>query len=123
VEEKLGVQLQMGHAVWPWLIEYAAFLLNRGEVGHDGRTAYERIKGKHGKLPGATFAEKILWKRRPIGGGLGKLTCLWEDGIFLGIKATTGEFIVGTTKGIWRTRTISRRPIEGKYNANNLQLI
>ena len=73
VEEKLGVQLHMGHAVWPWLIEYAAFLLNRGEVGHDGRTAYERTKGKQGKLPGATFAEKILWKRRPIGGGLGQI--------------------------------------------------
>ena len=29
-------------AIWPWLVEYAAYLLNRCSVGSTGKTAYER---------------------------------------------------------------------------------
>ena len=39
------------------------------------------------------FGDAVLWKRLREGGPLGKLSCMWEDGIFLGVKATTGEII------------------------------
>ena len=68
VEEKWGVKLETVHSIGPWLVEYASFLINRGEVGHDGKTPYERCKAKRGKLPGLAFGEKILWRRRPVGG-------------------------------------------------------
>ena len=100
VEEKWGVKLETAHSIWPWLVEYASFLINRGEVGHDGKTPYERCKAKRGKLPGLAFA---------VGGNLSKLTCLWEDGIFLGVKGSSGEYIVGTGNGVWKTRTLMRR--------------
>ena len=33
-----------------------------------------------------------MWKRRRAGGPLdGKLTCMWEDGVCLGVKATAGD--------------------------------
>ena len=86
-----GVKLDTAHSIWPWLVEHASFLINRGEVGHDGKTPYERCKAKRGKLPGLAFGEKILWRRRPVGGYLSKLTCLWEDGIFLGVKGSSGR--------------------------------
>ena len=47
----------------------------------------------------------------------------WEDGILGGIKATSGEFIVDTARGIWRTRTISKRPEQEQWSASNLQLV
>eukprot|EP00974_Lingulodinium_polyedra_P004404 411738-Lingulodinium_polyedra.AAC.1 len=65
------------------------------EVGHDGKTAYERCKGKSAKVQGVEFGEGVRWKRRPVGGGLGKLRSMWDDGVFLGVKRTTGEFIGG----------------------------
>ena len=37
---------------------------------------------------------------------------MWEDGIFLGVKGTTGEIIVGDKKGVWRTRTVRRKTVE-----------
>lgn len=55
---------------------------------------YERCKGK-AKTMGFEFGDSVLWQRKPSGGHLGKLTCLWEDGIYLGVKAGTGEIIVG----------------------------
>ena len=38
-----------------------------------------------------SFAEGILWKRRHPGGPLGKLTCMWEDGVSLGNKSNHGR--------------------------------
>ena len=66
----------------------------------DGRTAYERLRGKEAKLPGFEFGEGVMWKRRREGGPLRKLACMWDDGVFLGVKGSTGEFIVGDGKGI-----------------------
>jgi hypothetical protein len=114
LEEKWGVKLEVEHRVWPWLVEYAGHLLTRAEVGADGKTAYERSRGTLAKLTGVEFGEGVLWERRREGGPLGKLTCMWEDGIFLGVKGSTGEMIVGDEKGVWRTRTIRRKPDGGK---------
>ena len=68
------------------------------------------------------LGEKVLWRRRPLDRKLAKMTCLWEDGI-LGIKGSSGEYIVGDSKGIWKTRTLRRRPDEEKWDAENLQLV
>ena len=81
LEAKLGILISQDHAVLPWLVEYAGWLVNRAEVGHDGKTPYERSKGKVAKLHGMEFGEAVLWKRRPVAGALGKLSCLWGDGI------------------------------------------
>ena len=93
------------------------------EVSHDGKTAYERCKGKSAKVLGIEFGEAVMWKRKPSGGGLGKLQSMWDDGVFLGIKGTTGEFIVGDGLGIRRTRTVQRRPAEQRWDADNLKLV
>ena len=90
------------------MVEYAAFLTTRCEVGKDGKTAYERVKGKEARVQGFEFGEGVLWKRKRAGGPLGKLTCMWEDGVFLGVKGSIGELIVGDQRGVWLTRTVRR---------------
>ncbi len=72
---------------------------------------------------GVEFGEGVLWERRREGGPLGKLTCMWEDGIFLGVKGSTGEMIVGDEKGVWRTRTIRRKPEGERWSRENLEKI
>jgi hypothetical protein len=115
LEDRLEILLGSRHAAWAWMAEYAGYLLNRQEVGHDGKTSYERSKGKKAKTFGIDFFEAVLWKRKPSGGGLGKLAIMWNDGIFLGVKGTTGEFIVGDANGIHRTRTLTRKPEEERW--------
>ena len=115
LEERINAKLDIGDSIWAWLVEYASYLLNRLEVGKDGKTAYERNKGKHAKVQGVEFGEAILWKRRPVGGALGKLAIMWKDGIFLGVKGTTNEIIIGSGEGIYRTRTILRKPVDERW--------
>ena len=98
LEDRWGVKLEADHVVWTWMVEYAGWLVTRGEVGKDGKTAYERIKGKAAKLVGMEFGEGVLWKRKREGGPLGKLTCMWDDGVFLGVKVVLARSSWGTKR-------------------------
>ena len=51
------------------------------------------------------------------------MTCMWDDGIYLGMKGGTGEIIVGGRKGVWRTRTARRKTSEERWSRENLELI
>ena len=119
----MGVKLDAEHIIWPWLVEAVGWTMTRMEVGKDGKTAYERCRGKEARIPGVDFGEGVLWKRRREGGPLGKLTCMWEDGIYLGIKGSTGEIIVGNEKGVWRTRTTRRKTEGDRWDKENLKFI
>ena len=96
-------------------MEWAARSLNRLEIGNDGRTSYERCKGKQAKHPGIEIGEAILWRRKPIGGALGKLSVALSYGVFLGIKGRSNEFIVSDSSGVYKTRTIQRRSIGDRW--------
>eukprot|EP00974_Lingulodinium_polyedra_P057736 5559350-Lingulodinium_polyedra.AAC.1 len=52
-----------------------------------------------------SLARRCCGKRRRERGPLGKPICVWEDGVFLGVKGSTGEIIVGDEKGVRATRT------------------
>ena len=124
IEGRWGVKIDATHSIWPWIAEHAGFLLTRFEVGRDGKTAYERLKGKSAKVQGMSFAEGILWKRKRKGGPLGKLTCMWEDGIYLGVKATIAEIIVGNRNGVWLTRTVrKKKPAKERWDRRNLEMV
>jgi hypothetical protein len=117
LEARLKAKLDQNHAVLTWLVEYVSMMLNRYEVSRDGRTAYERSKGKKSRLAGLEFGEQVMWRRKPVGNNLAKLSVMWDLGTYLGVKGSTGEIIIGTESGVWRTRTVRRRPEELRWNA------
>ena len=39
LEQRWKGKIPDKHAIWPWLVEYSGFLLNRCQVGSDGKTA------------------------------------------------------------------------------------
>ncbi len=46
LEQSYGQLLEAGHVGVPWLILHSAVMVSLFEVGSDGRTAYERTRGK-----------------------------------------------------------------------------
>ena len=60
LEDKLGTKVDAREPIVTYMPEYAAYLLNRLEVGKDGKTAYERTKGKRSQVLGVQFGEKVL---------------------------------------------------------------
>ena len=39
LESRIGVEIPSDHDVVPWIVEYAATIINKGQVGADGKTA------------------------------------------------------------------------------------
>ena len=123
LEARWGVDIPTTHPVITWIVEYAALLLNRFEVGHDGRTAYERCKKKKAKMMGIEFGEAVFWRRQREGGALAKLSSTWEDGVYLGVRGRSGEIIVADGKGVWKTRSVQRKPIGDRWDARSADLV
>ena len=57
LEERWCVRLHGEDRAWPWISEYAAWLLDRAEVGHDGKTSYERAKCKRARVAGVELGQ------------------------------------------------------------------
>jgi hypothetical protein len=46
---------------------------------------------------------------------------MWETGIFLGVKSSTNEVIIGTQSGTWRTRTVRRLPEDERWSKEKFE--
>ena len=77
-----------------WMCDYASYLMNRMEVAADGRTAYERIKGKKSEVLGVEFGEKLMYKYVAKGSKMQKLNARWGHGMFVGVRASSNELII-----------------------------
>ena len=74
---------------------YAAQLLSRFPVGHDGHTPHERLRGKPLKVLLPEFRETV-WRHLPVKNvhrdERGKLKVRWEKATFLALAPMTNEF-------------------------------
>jgi len=79
------------------------------------------MKGKKAKHQGIEFAEGVHFKKKRV--HQNKDTSVWEDGIYLGIRGVSGEIIVGTREGVWKTRTVQRKPKEYRWSQENVEMV
>ena len=96
-ESRIKRKLPMSHPIMRWLIEHVVLLLNKYQVGTDGRTAYGRLHGKEVRERICQFGEKILYfvpkqNRAPI-------TLRWRYGVFLGRAMNADQNDIGLADG------------------------
>ena len=122
LDDRMSVKIDTRHPVLTWLCEYASFLMNRLEVSSDGRTAYERCKGKKATVLGLEFGEKVLWKHNGGTAKMEKINARWSHGLFVGVRVRSSELIVfdQDTKEVKTVRTVRRVPEEQRWSADNL---
>ena len=65
LERKLACKIPLDHPVMAWMTTYAAQLLSQFQVGHDGHTPHEWLRGKR--------AQRRAWE---VAGALGKSNIL-----------------------------------------------
>jgi len=109
LEKRLGCEIPCAHPVMAWLVKHGAECLNRYLVGKDGRTAYERLKGKRYKGDVCEFGQMVMHKFPGKQQG-GVMKTRWGEGVWLGKMAASDENIVATNEGIMKMRTVTRIP-------------
>ena len=117
LQRNLQCVIDRNHMVITWLVRYAATLITVYHVGKDGKTAYQRRKGKTMRQPLVDFCEKVMCK--PLSNKHDKQNKLDEkfyDGIYLGFIQRNGEYIIGTEEGIDRARTIRRHTPDKQWD-------
>jgi hypothetical protein len=109
VEEKLNCVIDNKHVLLPWLVQHAGHIITRYKMGADGKTAYQRLKGKRPSGRIMPFGETILWMQ-PKGTEkrANKLEPKHHYGVFVGVEPKSGEFLVLTPDGAVRARTVHR---------------
>ena len=93
-------------------------MITRYKVGEDGKTAYQRWKGRKYARAIAEFGECVIYCR--LGSkGIDKLDERWEEGIWLGSKDESDEILIGTEKGVVKARAVRRKAgFEERWNIN-----
>jgi len=72
LETRYQKKIGENHNILPWLVMYAGMLINICSIGEDGKTAYERRRGKSFKRDIPEFGESI-WYLKPGSAGKDKL--------------------------------------------------
>ena len=85
------------HPVLPWLVSNAAGQITHGQIGRDGLTPHQRLKGRAFRKLLPVFAESVL--HLPVGKRASRLPERWSDGLCLGVVERSSEFCVGTACG------------------------
>ncbi len=96
--------------------------LNRFQIGHDGKTRRERLKGKKWRREVAEFGECIYYQVLKTKGKY-SWEERWAEGIWLGVREESGEIVVGTDKGIVKARSNQKKTTKAKRSPTSMPLM
>ena len=98
LEYRIGTRVPPDARIPCCLVEFAAYLMNRCDIGSDGTTPLHRLRGRKGNLPILEFGEKILYMpAKPPRGR--KWEPRFHPGVFVGMLKSSSEAVVVTVQG------------------------
>ena len=124
VEDRLGYRIPVKHPVMAWLIRHAANLVTWCARGHDGQTAYQRVRLREFKTRLLAFGELCSFKNRmlePLGSNVDGRR--FHQGVFVGVDRRTGQYMIYSDEGLKMARTVMRMPDANKWNREALAAV
>ena len=61
LEHRIGTRVPPDARILCWLVDFAAYLMNRCDIGSDGKTSLQRLHDRRDNTPILEFGEKILY--------------------------------------------------------------
>ena len=119
-EENYGESVGLDHKMLPFLVRHCAWLITHYQVKSDGKTPYERLRGRPCQGQVAEFAEVVDFRDPGKAADMPKLDDRWNLGLWLGKSLASDEHYVGTSAGVRRCRSIWRRPEKQRWDRKML---
>ena len=119
---RVGVKFGAKHPVTSWLVAHAADLISKFQVGKDGKTSYERARGKPFTKELVEFGECVFYRAGKLD-VRHKLEPRWQEGVFLGLCWRTGAAFVGTPEDVVMAHGLRRVPEDARWKADVLQRV
>ena len=117
-EEKAGVEIGGTDPILHWAVRWAAMVCSRYLVGVDGKTGWERRRGRKCRVPVCLFWEKVRYKEiRKSKNKKHHLETEEREGIWLGHARSSNEVYIGTRNGVVRAYKVKRRDAQSQWDA------
>jgi len=119
--QKLGlVDLPADSPILPWAVRHGPWCYHRFHVGADGKTAWERARGRPYKAVLAQLGEIVLFLR-PAHTRPGKMQGRFLKGVFLGRVDRTNEVMIGYGNQLVRTTKFIRLPENEQFSLEAIE--
>ena len=109
LEENIGCKISLEDNIVPWLVRHMGHLITICRVRGNGRTAYQKMKGRRTNAQLVPFGETVLFKVPKTQHVIGDFEDRWEQGVWVGFVMRSGEHLVSTAKGTFKVGTVMRR--------------
>ena len=100
----------------PYLVRYLGSMLSRCAREPDGRTAFERRKGRAVERGLPPFAEVVLYPVPKTTKPPARVEERWLKGIFVGVRDDTDEVFILNKRGLLTARSVKRVEAGSRYN-------
>ena len=98
LEHRIGTRVPPDAGTLCWLVEFAAYLMNRCDIGSDGKTPLQRLHGRRDNTPILELGEKILYVPAKPARGV-KWELRFHPGVFVVMLNSSSEAVVVTEQG------------------------
>ena len=95
-------------------------VMSRYRVGTDGKTSYERRRGRKCMIPLAIFGETVHYKKLAKEKHRHKFDIQWDEGVWLGHARSTNEALIGTPGGVLRAYACKRLPEGDRWQLDRI---
>ena len=123
LEQRLRSSRPADSPILPWIIEHSGVCITVFRKDGEGKTAYQKLRGKG--FSGVMFeiGEKVLFKelndQRQIGGWDGR----WSEGIWVGYDIATYQSLVWCPGRVVKANSLKRVPEEDRWDAEEIDAI
>ena len=126
-ERRVKAHIPVDSPVMHWIVEHAAFVINRRLVGHDGKIPHRMVHQREAPPSQLEFGEQVLARLAPKRANAKRklpLAPSSTQGTGVGVQEPIVENIIVLQFGrAVRTRTVSRRPIDDMWNLQDRFII
>ena len=118
LEDSAKIDIGCEDAIAVWLVRWSAMLPSRFLIGKDGKTPFERRRGRQCQIAIERFGEKVWYKDlKSKTEGQDKADADWAEGLWLGHARSSNEVLIGTRSGVVRAWAVRRMGPEDRWDA------
>ena len=124
LKHRIGARVPPDARILCWLVEFAAYLMNRCDIGSDGKTPLQRQHRRRDNTPILEFGEWILYMPATPARGR-KWEPRFHPGVFVGMLNSSSQAVVVTEQGLAiKTRSANiRRVLESeRWDAGRIEM-
>ena len=116
IEVKTKMKLSPEDTISLWMVRWASILCSKYMVGADGRTPYERRRGRRCRMPVVRFSERVLFKQIREGKNCrDKFESEDREGVWLGHNREANEVLIGKPSTDAEVRVQMGRGLDQKH--------